>query len=88
MSQEDRRAFLRKIAKSVVYSAPLIYSMAAPLAVVGQGGGKKGSPHGMGMDMDMDMGMGMDMGKGGMTDFVSPPGSAGTSTVPPGSVGF
>ncbi len=87
MSQEDRRAFLRKMAKNVVYSAPLIYSMAVPLAVVGQGGGKMGSPHGMDM-MDMDMGMGMGMGMGGMTEFVPPPGNRGTGAAPPGSVGF
>lgn len=69
MSQTDRRAFLRKLAKSAAYSAPVVYSMAAPLDLIGQGksSGKGG---------DMKKGGGS---AGGNTQFVPPPGS-----VPPG----
>jgi len=42
MTTEDRRAFLRKLAKGAAYSAPVVYSMAAPLDLVGQG---KSSEH-------------------------------------------
>jgi hypothetical protein len=37
MSQQDRRAFLKKLAKGTVYAAPVIHSLAAPLDLVGQG---------------------------------------------------
>ncbi len=37
MTKEDRRAFLRRLAKGAVYAAPVIHSMAAPLEAVGQG---------------------------------------------------
>ena len=42
MSQEDRRAFLKKLAKGTVYAAPVVHSLAAPLDLVGQG---KSSEH-------------------------------------------
>lgn len=34
MSDQDRRAFLRKIAKGAVYVAPVVYSMALPTRVM------------------------------------------------------
>ncbi len=37
MKPEDRRAFLKKLAKGAAYTAPVIHSMAAPLEVLGQG---------------------------------------------------
>ncbi len=69
MAQENRRAFLRKLAKGAAYSAPVVYSMAAPVDLLGQG---------------KSSGKGGDMKKGGMmmmgsTVAVPPPGS-----VPPG----
>jgi len=72
MAQVDRRAFLRKMAKGAAYSAPVVYSMAAPVELVGQGksSGKGG---------DMKMGGGMGGGGGGMGGGGLPPGS-----VPPG----
>lgn len=36
MTQEDRRKFLKKLAKGAVYSAPAIVSMAAPVELVGR----------------------------------------------------
>jgi len=38
----DRREFLKKLAKGAVYAAPVVYSIAAPVDLVGQG---KGSQH-------------------------------------------
>lgn len=38
MSQADRRDFLRKLAGGVAYSAPVVYSMAAPMDLVAQSG--------------------------------------------------
>jgi len=68
MTQVDRRAFLRKMAKGVAYTAPVVYSMAAPLDLMGQGSssGKGGA------DMDKTT-------TSGQTVTVPPPGS-----VPPG----
>ena len=37
MKDEDRREFLKKLAKSAVYTAPVVYSLAAPIELVGQG---------------------------------------------------
>ena len=37
MTQVNRRAFLRKLAKGAAYSAPVVYSMAAPVDLLGQG---------------------------------------------------
>ena len=42
MSQEDRRAFLKRLAKGTAYAAPVVLSLAAPLDLVGQG---KSSEH-------------------------------------------
>ena len=69
MTQVDRRAFLRKLAKGAAYTAPVVYTMAAPVDLIGQG---KSSGKGGGMDMVKDT-------SGGATQFVPPPGS-----VPPG----
>jgi hypothetical protein len=69
MTQVDRRAFLRKLAKGAAYSAPVVYSMAAPVDLLGQG-----QSSGKGGGQDMEKGTG-----GGATQFVPPPGS-----VPPG----
>ena len=68
MTQENRRAFLRKLAKGAAYSAPVVYSMAAPVDLLGQG-------------MSSGKGGDMKMGGGIMSNTVSvpPPGS-----VPPG----
>ena len=38
MTLADRREFLRKLASGVAYSAPVVYSMAAPMDVVAQSG--------------------------------------------------
>lgn len=77
MTTDDRRAFLKKLAKGAAYSAPVVYSMAAPLGLSGQGGS---SGKGGGMDMDKDT-------MGGTTFVPPPPGSGGATTPPPGSVG-
>jgi hypothetical protein len=69
MAQENRRAFLRKLAKGAAYSAPVVYSMAAPIDLLGQG---QSSGKGGGQDMDKRT-------AGGQTITVPPPGS-----VPPG----
>lgn len=69
MAQENRRAFLRKLAKGAAYSAPVVYSMAAPVDLLGQG---MSSGKGGGKDMDKTP-------MSGMTLAVPPPGS-----VPPG----
>jgi len=70
MDQVDRRAFLRKLAKGAAYTAPVVYSMAAPVDLVGQG---KSSGKGGGKEMDKVTG-------GGQTQFVPPP----PGSVPPG----
>lgn len=54
MNPEDRREFIKKIAKGMVYSAPVIASLAAPKPVMashkashnpgGGGGGKPSAP--------------------------------------------
>ncbi len=36
MTETDRRAFLRKLAKGTVYAAPVIRSLAAPTSVAAQ----------------------------------------------------
>jgi hypothetical protein len=75
MTHEDRRAFMRKLAKGTVYAAPVVFSMAAPLDLLGQGGSS-------------DKGGGMDMDKDTMTTFVPPPpGNQGVSPGPPGGGG-
>jgi len=70
MNQEDRRAFLRKLAKGAAYSTPVVYSMAAPVDLIGQG-----KPSGKGKGKGMSKGK----GGGGKTIAVPPPGST-----PPG----
>jgi hypothetical protein len=42
MSQQDRREFIKKLAKGTAYVAPVVHSLAAPLDLVGQG---KSSEH-------------------------------------------
>lgn len=42
MTEQDRREFLKKLAKSAAYSTPVIYSLATPVELAGQG---KGSQH-------------------------------------------
>jgi hypothetical protein len=42
MSNEDRREFIKKLAKGTAYAAPVVHSLAAPLDLVGQG---KSSQH-------------------------------------------
>lgn len=37
MSAHDRREFLRKLAKTAAYAAPVVVSLAAPIELVGQG---------------------------------------------------
>jgi hypothetical protein len=37
MTEERRRAFLKRLAKGAVYAAPVIRTMSAPLEVVAQG---------------------------------------------------
>lgn len=37
MTEQDRRDFLKRLAKSAVYAAPVVYSLAAPADVLGQG---------------------------------------------------
>jgi hypothetical protein len=76
MARADRREFLRKLASGVAYTAPIVYSMAAPMDVVAQSGKgmSQGSVKGHGKDWTGDS-----KGNSGMTSFVPPPGS-----VPPG----
>ena len=56
MTTDDRRAFLKKMAKGVAYSAPVVYTMAAPVDLLGQGM-SSGKGMGKGMDMDGEKGM-------------------------------
>ena len=65
MTQVDRRAFLRKLAKGAAYTAPVVYSMAAPVDLIGQG---QSSGKGGGMDMTKST-------TSGMTVSVPPPGN-------------
>ncbi len=37
MSSDDRREFLKKLAKTALYSAPVVHSFAAPVDLLGQG---------------------------------------------------
>ncbi len=46
MSDSDRREFLKKLAKTAVYSAPVIASLAAPIELVGQGQSPTHKHHG------------------------------------------
>ena len=79
MTRADRREFLRKLAGGVAYSAPVIYSMTAPMDVVAQSGkgGSQGSVKGHGKDQTVGT-----AGSSGMTSFVPPPGNR-----PPGGGG-
>ena len=56
MLDAERREFLKKLAKSAIYAAPVIHTIAAPIELFSQG---MGSPMGMGMG-------GPPMGMGGM----------------------
>lgn len=49
MSDSDRRTFLKKLAKTTAYSAPVVRTLAAPDPAMGQALSMK---KGMGMDMD------------------------------------
>lgn len=42
MTEHDRREFLKRLAKTAAYSAPVVYSLATPVELVGQG---KSSQH-------------------------------------------
>ncbi|OGU01722.1 MAG: hypothetical protein A2W29_07620 [Gemmatimonadetes bacterium RBG_16_66_8] len=42
MNAEDRRSFLKRLAKTTAYAAPLIQSFAAPADLVGQSPSSKG----------------------------------------------
>ena len=61
MSDSDRRAFLKQLAKTTAYSAPVIRTLAAPDPAMGQALSKK---KGMG-DVGGAGGMGKGKGKGG-----------------------
>jgi hypothetical protein len=37
MTQQNRREFLKKLAKTAVYAAPVVHTLAAPIDLVGQG---------------------------------------------------
>lgn len=71
MSESDRRDFLKKLAVSTAYVAPVIKTLAAPDPAAGQvlskkGGGMMGGGMGMmGGGMGMGMGGGFGMGAGG-----------------------
>jgi hypothetical protein len=43
MTEHDRREFLKQLAKTAAYAAPVVYSLAAPVELLGQGG--KSSEH-------------------------------------------
>ena len=70
MSQPDRRAFLKAIAKGTVYAAPVVRTLAAPASASGQ------APPSQKMQM-MNMGAGMG-GMGGM----AAPATAGLRVAP------
>lgn len=57
MAGQDRREFLKAVARSMTYTAPLVYSLTAPIELVGQGKASKHKPGGGGMGMEMGMGM-------------------------------
>jgi hypothetical protein len=46
VTSENRRAFLKKIARGMAYSAPVIASFAAPAELVGQGESSAHKPMG------------------------------------------
>lgn len=37
MTDHDRREFLKRLAKTTAYVAPVVYSLAAPVDLIGQG---------------------------------------------------
>jgi hypothetical protein len=37
MTDQDRREFLKKLAKTAAYAAPVVYSLAAPVELIGEG---------------------------------------------------
>jgi len=37
MNDQDRREFLKQLAKTAAYTAPVVYSLAAPVELAGQG---------------------------------------------------
>jgi len=47
MNDQDRREFLKKLAKTAAYTAPVVYSLAAPIELLGLVKGDKSG--GMGM---------------------------------------
>ena len=69
MHDDERREFLKKLAKSAVYAAPVIKSFAVPAELLGQG---------------MASGM-MMMGGGMMGGLVAPAAPAPWDEPPPGS---
>lgn len=44
MTDRDRREFLKKLAKAAAYTAPVVYSLAAPIELIGQGSEHKKHP--------------------------------------------
>ena len=71
MTHVDRRAFLRRLASGVAYTAPVVYSMTAPIDLVAQGSAS-GHKHPKASGQD----------GGSNTEFAPPPGND-----PPGTVG-
>ncbi len=44
MTEQDRREFLKRLAKAAAYTAPVVYSLAAPIDLIGQGQSSKHKP--------------------------------------------
>ncbi len=44
MTDQDRREFLKKLARTAAYTAPVVYSLAAPIELVGQGSSSEHKP--------------------------------------------
>jgi hypothetical protein len=49
MTEHDRREFLKKLARTAVYVAPVVYSLAAPVELAGQGTGHGHHPKAAGV---------------------------------------
>ena len=77
---DDRRDFLKKMAKGAVYAVPLIHSLAAPGRLAGQGGGQDPD------DMKDSKGTSTDKNQGwsGMA-IIEQPVETGFSPAPPWS---
>jgi hypothetical protein len=44
MTDDTRREFLKRIAKTAVYAAPVIHTLAAPVELIGQGSSTQKKP--------------------------------------------